>query len=83
LEIKHRQRQFELARSIAALKAQTQAVKEELEAKLHEAELDDAAEVARIESLKSAVAQRLLMRRKTDDMPIRARQTKEPMGEEL
>jgi circadian clock protein KaiC len=81
--IKHRQRQFELARSIAALKAQTQAVNEELEAKLHEAELEDDAETVRIESLKSAIAHRLLMRRKADDMPIRALRTKEPMGEEL
>jgi circadian clock protein KaiC len=82
-ELKHRQRQLELARSIAALKAQTRAATEELEAKLREAELDDAAEMVRIESRKSAIAQRLLVRRKTDDIPTRVRRTKEPMGEEL
>ncbi len=82
-EIQHRQRQFERERSIAALKAQTEAANEELEAKLHEAELDDAAELVRIESRKSAIAQRLLMRRKTDDAPTEAEPTKEPTGEKL
>ena len=82
-EIEHQQRQFEFARSIAALRAQTQTASQELEVKLREAELSDAAELVRIESWKSATAQRLLMRRKADDMPTGARRSKETAGEEL
>ena len=82
-EIQHRRRRFERERAIAALKAQTEAANEELESKLREAESDDAAELVRIESRESAIAQRLLMRRKADDAPAQAERTKEPTGERL
>jgi circadian clock protein KaiC len=72
LEFDHRKRQFELEKNIAALKAQLQTVNQELEAKLREAELDDAAEAIRIEARKRTIAQRMLLRRKDDDAPVRA-----------
>ena len=81
MEIAHRQRQFELDRAIAALKAQAQAVNMDLQSKLREAELEDAAEAVRIESRKSATAQRLLMRRKIDDMPTRVQSAQQRTGE--
>jgi circadian clock protein KaiC len=81
--ITHRQRQVERARSISILKAQAQTVTEELEAKVHEAELDEAAERVRTESRKSAMAQRMLLRRATDDAPTEAGRTKAPTGDKL
>lgn len=68
-EIEHRQRQFELEKSMAGLEAQMLAMNQELEAKRREAELEDAAETVRIESRKSAIARRLVMRRQVDDRP--------------
>jgi circadian clock protein KaiC len=67
--IQHLRRQFELDKSIATLKARMQAMSQELESQQREAELENAAEKVRTESRKSAIAQRLMMRRQGDDRP--------------
>ncbi len=83
LGIEHRQRQFELDANIGAIKMQIQTLNQELESKLNEHELQEAAETVRIESRKAAAAHRLLLRRKADDTQIRGRLGPEARGAEL
>ena len=66
-EITYKRRKFELDNSIAGLKARAKEMSEELASKLREAELEESTEELRISSRQTAVTERGLIRRQTDD----------------
>ena len=68
-QVNYKRQRFEYDRSIAEMKRRALALADELASKEREAGLAEAAENARIESRRSAIDNRLLARRQSDDEP--------------